>query len=353
MLIPFFIFFTSFWIFFIRNNFFSVRINPKSNDVLKNSKFMKKVHHNFLINWNFINFLYFYVFIFFIKLDFNLFWFNHLKINNFLLYIINIILTISFFVIFLLKFIKNTNVNYSLDYFSSLFNLIIFIPIIFISNTVYTFLFILEINSLLILYKFSVSRNWFSKNAYFDKNKNTFDRLLPKSYLNMLFFQYWANFFSSMLIMFSIFNIMFIYGSSEWFFLNFLNSSIYLGSFNLNTSYSILMWLPFFTGLFLKIGFTPLHLFKIEVYKGIPFISIFFYTTFYFISFFLFFTIIILYNLNSFRIFWKLIMYIFIISGLFYSIFLLFDVNLTKAFFAYSTVVNVLTFIIIIYISLN
>lgn len=350
---PFFIFFLSFWIFFIRNNFFSVRIGPKSSDVLKNSKIVKKVHYNFLVNWNFINFVYFYSFLFFIKIDFNLFWFNHLKINNFLLYIIYIILTISLFVIFLLKFIKNTNVNYSLDYFSSLFNLIIFIPIIFISNTVYTFLFILEINSLLILYKFSVSRNWFSKNIYLDKNKNTFDRFLPKSYLNMLFFQYWANFFSSMLIMFSIFNIIYIYGSSEWFFLNFLNDSMYLGTFNSNIFYSILLWLPFFTGLFLKIGFTPLHLFKIEVYKGIPFISIFFYTTFYFISFFLFFTIIILYNLNSFKLYWKLIMFLFIIIGLIYSIFLLFDVNLTKAFFAYSTVVNVLTFIIIIFISLN
>ena len=43
----------------------------------------------------------------------------------------------------------------------------------------------------------------------------------------------------------------------------------------------------------------------------------------------------------------------FIISGLFYSVILLFDVNLIKSFFAYSTVVNVLTFMVILYMSIN
>lgn len=348
LIIPNFLIFLSFWSFFLKNNFFSVRINPSSNDILYNSKFLKKVHYIFFLNWNFINYLYFFLFIFLFKFDNNLFWFNHLKINNFILNLIIIIIFLNLLLNFLVKFLKNSNINYNIDYFSSIYNLIIFIPIMFLSNTLYTFLFILELNSLLILYKFSVSRNWFSKNNYLDKNFSNFNRLLPKSYLNMLFFQYWANFFSSMLIMFSIFNIIFLFGSSEWIILNYLN---YL---NINyNSYLIFLWIPFFIGLFFKIGFTPLHLFKIEVYKGIPFISIFFYTTIYFLSFFLFFTILCMYNFNSFKYYWNFILLFFIILGLFYSIILLFDVNLIKSFFAYSTVVNVLTFIVVIYVSLN
>lgn len=353
VLIPFFLYFTGFWVFFIRNNFFSVRINPSSTDVLKNSKVLKKIHYNFFINWSIITILYFNISLFFIKFDFNTFWFNHLKLNNFTLNLIIIISLINLFIINILKFLKNSNVNYNIDYFLSLFNLSVFIPLIFLSNTLYTFVFLIEVNSLLILYKFSVSRYWFKNNNFFNKNKNLFNRLLPKSYLNMMFFQYWANFFSSVLLLFSIFNIIYIYGSSEWMFIDLLNLINFNISYNFNWNFHTFLWVPFFLGLFLKIGFTPLHLFKIEVYKGIPFISIFFYTTYYFLSFFLFLVLIIFYHINSFKIFWWFFFTIFLLFGLFYIVSLLFDVNLVKAFFAYSTIVNVLTFLIVLVVSLQ
>lgn len=350
MLIPFNLVLFFFWSFFIKNNFFSVRLNPAAKDLLSSSKFLKKIHYLFFINWNFINFFFLLIFFYFLKFDFNVFWFNHLKINNFIINLIFFILMIALFIIFTVKFFKNSNVNYNIDYFSSIFNLMIFIPLMFFANNLYTFLFLLELNSLLILYKFSVSRANFSKNNFIDKNNNTFFRVLPKSYLNMIFFQYWANFFSSMLLMFFVFNLIYIFGSLEWVFLNFIN-------LNFNNYYNfyffIFLWISFFIGFFLKIGFTPLHLFKIEVYNGIPFISIFFYTTLYFLSFFLFFILIIFYYLNNFNFYWNLIFIFFIVIGLAYSVILLFDVNLLKSFFAYSTVVNVLTFIIIIYINLN
>lgn len=353
LILPFLVIFTFFWSFFIKNNFFSVRVNASSKDILTNSKFLKKIHYIFFLNWNFVNFLFFLLFFIFFKYDSNVFWFNHLKINNFLILLIIILIFISLALIFFIKFFKNSNINYNIDYFSSIFNLIIFIPLMFLSNSLYTFLFVLELNSLLILYKFSVSRNWFPKNNFSQKNTNSFTRLLPKSYLNMIFFQYWANFFSSMLLMFSIFNVIYIFGSSEWFFLNFINQTINYNFYFYNNFYFIFLWITFFIGFFLKIGFTPLHLFKIEVYKGIPFISIFFYTTLYFLSFFLFFIILVFYHLNTFKIYWNLIFLTFIILGLLYSLILLFDVNLLKSFFAYSTIVNVLTFIIILYININ
>lgn len=349
LIIPFIIFFFYFWVFFIKNNFYTVRTNPNANDILLNSKFLKKINYKFFNNWFFINFTYLFIYIFSIKIDFNNFWFNHLKINNFTLNIIIIIFFLSFFFLYLINFLKNSNINYNIDYFSSIINLIVFVPMIFFSNTMYTFLFILEIISLIILYKFSVSRSWFS-----DNKKTKFYRLLPKSYLNMLFFQYWANFFSSMMIMFSIFNLIFIYGSSEWVFLELLNNNNLNNFFLNNNNYVlIIIWFSFFIGIFFKIGFTPLHLFKIEVYKGIPFISIFFYTSWYFLSFFLYFTIIIYSNLISFSIFYNFTLFLFILIGLFYSISLLFDVNLIKSFFAYSTVVNAMNFIIVLYLIIN
>jgi NADH:ubiquinone oxidoreductase subunit 2 (subunit N) len=107
-----------------------------------------------------------------------------------------------------------------------------------------------------------------------------------------------------------------------------------------------------FFGLFFKIGISPIHLFKIEIYKGIPFISIFFYTTFYFTAYFIFFSILMYQHINSFKSFFILPVTLFVILGIIYVISLLFDTNFTKAFFAYSTIANSLSFICLLLSSL-
>lgn len=88
----------------------------------------------------------------------------------------------------IIKLYKNKNINFNIDYFFALFNLSIFIPLMYISNTMYTFLFLLEANSILILYKFSVSKYFFK--SLKDNDKNKFFKNSPRFYINMLFFQY-------------------------------------------------------------------------------------------------------------------------------------------------------------------
>ena len=108
----------------------------------------------------------------------------------------------------------------------------------------------------------------------------------------------------------------------------------------------------FIFSIFIKLGVAPLHLFKIEVYNGLPYITIFFYTTFYFLIFFLFF---LLFLLNFLNIFLQQIYFVFIISifmGVIYFMALLFDVNYIKAFFAYSTIINSIGFIFVFISSL-
>src|SRR5690348_6709322 len=97
-------------------------------------------------------------------------------------------MVVSLFVLFCIKNVNNSNINYSIDYFFLIFCLIVFILFMFISNTLYTFVFIFEVNSLLILYKFAVSKFIFKEN--FKNNSNYLTRRLPYFYLNMLFFQY-------------------------------------------------------------------------------------------------------------------------------------------------------------------
>jgi NADH:ubiquinone oxidoreductase subunit 2 (subunit N) len=96
---------------------------------------------------------------------------------------------------------------------------------------------------------------------------------------------------------------------------------------------------------FFKLGLTPFHLFKVEVYKGLPYLSIFFYTTYYFIVLFIFFIFLLSDYLYSYIALYYLFLIMLLIMGSFYIIFLMFDVNLLKAFFTYSTVINTVGFL--------
>lgn len=349
ILLPFLTFFFFSWFFFLKNNFFSLRINSSSVDILKNSKIFKKVHYIFFINWFLILIFNINFFVFFLKFDFCLFWYNHLKLNNFIYYILHLILFLNFFLFFFVKFYKNTNINYNIDYFFSLFNIGLFVSILYFSNTIYSFIFILETISILILYKFSVSR-FFFKNNIFYKNTSLFENQLPRPYLNLIFFQYWVNFFSSVILFFCVFNILLLSGTSDWLIINILNK---ISSTLKNDFIYFFIYIIFIIGMFLKIGFTPTHFFKIEVYKGLSLVSILFYTVFYFMSFFLYFILIIFYYNTALKTLIWFFLFIFIVLGLIYVISLFFDINLVKNFFAYSTIINSLTFIILTFVSIS
>ena len=160
----------------------------------------------------------------------------------------------------------------------------------------------------------------------------------------MIFFQYWVTFFSTIYIVYFYINIFYLYGSSEWFILQFLNS-IDLENNYVQSNMIRLLILVFILGVFFKLGITPFHLFKIEVYKGLPFLSIFFYTTYYFVVFFTFFIFLLSDFLNSFINQYYLFLFLVLFFGSIYVVVLLFDVTFLKAFFTYSTVINTIGFL--------
>lgn len=172
-----------------------------------------------------------------------------------------------------------------------------------------------------------------------------YKKKIPKSFLNMLFFQYWSSFFSSVMIVYSILSYIYIYGTIEWLIINSLNfikcnSIIYTIYINIFVINFILLF-----AFLIKIGMTPLHLYKLEIYKGLSYVAIFFYTTFYFLAFFMFFILLIFTYLTSIILYYWYFYFILLIFGILYCISLLFNVSLVKVFFAYSTIVNSMSFI--------
>lgn len=341
-LLPFFYFFFLVWLFFFKINK-TQKLKNFKKDLYFNINILKKQHFKIYININFFVLLNLIFFLYILKGENFYFWWNHLSIKNFNLYLIYTIQLINLIMLVIISVINLSKINYSNDYFFSLINITILLPLIFLSNNIFSFIFILELVTSIIFYKLVVSKLWYSNH---DKNKKLFN-LKSKNYINVIFYQFWITFFATIIIFFFYININYIFGTTDWSVLNFIvfveNNINY---FNKKILLSFL-GLMFVFSLFFKIGVAPFHLFKIEIYKNIPYISILFYTTYY-ISVFLFFFLYFISNLyiNLFMYIW-IIFSIILLIGSIYVISLLFDVNLIKAFFAYSTIINVTNFIVI------
>ncbi len=343
-----------YWWFFFKMNFYNVRRKTINVDIVSKVNFLKKINFAFFVKYNAFMILIFIPSLFIFHNNVFIFWWNHLTLSNFSNYLVFFFIFFSIFVAFYIYGLAFGKINYSVDYFFAICNLVLFLPLIFLSNNMFTFFFLLEVNSLLIFYKFVVSKIWY-KNSFNLMNVNLmkFNKIVPKAYLNVLFFQFWTSFFSSVLILFFLIVWLHLYTTSEWFLLNLL-VAYELDLLYLNNALLLIFLISsFLIGLSLKIGITPFHLFKVEVYKGIPFLSIFFYTTFYFLNYFLFFMLLVCNYLISLSIFYWILFLVILTFGCFYMCSLLFDINYIKAFFAYSTIVNTMGFTCALISNLN
>jgi len=259
----------------------------------------------------------------------------------------------SFVLTTIIYYYSKSNINYNSDYFFSIINLILYLIIVFLVNNLFSFFFVIEVISIFFFYKFAISKVWqINKNTKIKENKTKNNKFLPKNHLNMLYFQYWSTFFSSVLIFISLINIFLFFGSNNFFMVNFyflINNNI---SYISNIKNLLLIIIPLFVGFFIKIGLTPFHLYKLEVYKGLPYISIFFYTTFYFLSYILFFILLLTHYINSIVFYWSFLLFSLLLLGTLYICSLLFDVSYIKSFFGYSTIINTVNFLMLVLIIL-
>lgn len=353
-ILPTMVFFTSVWKIFVTNNFFFYRTKPQATDKLKNTNPFKKLKNHIFIKWLIVTNIMLLPVVFLFKYTSFVFFWNHLSFNNFKFWVFFSLIAVGLLLSIFLRSFSLNRIPTPIDFFFAIGNLCIIIPNLYSVNTLYSFIFLMELVSTIIFYKFVVSKIW-SKD--FEKLTNTsskiFSRNLPTQYLDMLFFQFWSTFFSTVLLLTTTLTVFYLFNTSDWtsmYFLISINSN--RGYFNYTFFFSVLL-IPIFFGVFLKLGLSPLHLYKIEVYQGIPFKTVFFYTTYFFLSFGIFFCLFLIFLFNSTNLYWKWFLYIFFVVGLIYTLSLLFDVDFLKGFFAYSTIVNVLFLLLAVVLFLN
>ena len=142
-------------------------------------------------------------------------------------------------------------------------------------------------------------------------------------------------------------------GTTDWSFLNFLvNSSVFF--FNIEWVQIFFVTLVLILAIFLKLGTAPLHFFKVEIYDGIPILSILFYTTFYTSVFFIY--IVYFFSYLNFTLFTYILYFFlyFLVFGLVYLVLnSIFNSQILKVFFAYSTILNISFFFIVFVVMFN
>jgi hypothetical protein len=154
-------------------------------------------------------------------------------------------------------------------------------------------------------------------------------------------------FFSSIIIFYFFNQINVLLGSTDLVLINYIFLSNFFMTFFETLSITILSIL-FIIFFFIKVGVSPIHLFKVEIYESIPLFSILFYTTFYISYFFIFFIYLCSNLIFSFLFIFNFISIIVFLLGFIYLISFLFNISLLKSFFAYSTIINVMTFLLVL-----
>ncbi len=250
-----------------------------------------------------------------------------------------ILILILLFTLLSSRSLANQNISFSHEYLIFVVFIIIFGHLLISSTNLFFTILLLELVALLIFGKMAVSRILVKKSAL-EVNQSFNKQMYSWGLFNSLFFQFWANFISSICLFFSLINIHYIIGNSNFFVVNYIFSIITATAYLSHIFISfILVFLV--TGFFIKLGLSPYQFFKIETYKGIPLYIIIIYSTLYLSIYIYVFVYFFLYLFSVLREFTGLYVLFILILSLVYLVSLLFDTKNFKAFLSYSTLITI------------
>ncbi len=235
------------------------------------------------------------------------------------------ILLNCFIFIFFKSLIFKKIIFLNLDFLFSTSLICFLAPYIFFQNNLISLFLFLELLNILFFFNFVTYTSQSNKKLNLKNNYNYF--------LNLVFFQFWISFFSSIILLWCILNILLYLGTTEFFYINYLIHNLQFFNFNIIAHL-------FIFSILLKIGIAPLHFLKIELYKNLSYLNIYLFSCFYFIYFINFFYFFFVFKLPIFFSI-SIFIIIFVLIIAFYTFFFFFlEVTNFKTFFAFSTVLN-------------
>lgn len=228
------------------------------------------------------------------------------------------------------------------DYIIVLYNFFYWILILFLSNTILTTIFVIEVISALIfllIVTSTLTSNYYYRNLDFSFG-HIFQNSSPYTYLQSLIYYFWISLISAInLFLFLLLLYTRLY-TLDWFTIEYIFHYLTLTSSFKDLISLGCIWLILLISIFVKSGIAPLYLYKPTFFKGLPFYTLFFYICFFYFFFFLF----VIHLLNSYFsemfYFYSFIITILVLLGLFTLLFIICDSFYLKVFLAISSILN-------------
>lgn len=269
-------------------------------------------------------------------------WFGHIIFGGFqtkMLYLISFT-----FYLLLLLFLSSSYLssNEIYDFLIAKVNTYYWVLFLFLSNSLFTVIFVIEVLSTLVFLLITTSvfsTTFFYKNISFD-SKIFLQNTTPFAFIQSLLFYFWVSLLSSLnLFVFLIFfynNVL----TLDWFLVEHIFTYVVNVSHNKELLIVGLSWFFIIFSIFLKCGIVPLFLWKPTFFKGLSFNLLIFYILFFYFFLFLFFINFLSIYLHSIFYFYSFIILFFVLIGLFFLFFILCESFYLKIFFAVSSILN-------------
>ena len=269
-------------------------------------------------------------------------WFGHLVFSAFQLKVFYFILFIFFLVLYITTSVTYYSSNEVYDFIITQFNFLYWLLLLFMTNSTFTLMFLIEVTSalLFLLITSSVfSTAFFYKNINFELT-NFFSQLTPFSFLQSLLYFFWISLVSSLnLFVFLIYTYQHLV-TFDWFLLEHVFAYLTLTCDVSGLTSIGLAWFFIIFSVFLKCGVSPLFLWKPTFFKGLPLLTLIFYISVFYFNVFLFLILFLTTYMHS-LFYYYFILNLFIIAlGLLGLFFILCEAFYFKTFIAISSILN-------------
>lgn len=269
-------------------------------------------------------------------------WFGHLVFSTFQLKVFYFVLFIFFLVLYITTSVTYYSSNEIYDFTITQFNFLYWLLLLFMTNSTFTLMFLIEVTSslLFLLITSSVfSTSFFYKNVNFELT-NFFSQLTPFSFLQSLLYFFWISLVSSLnLFVFLVYFYQHLV-TFDWFFLEHIFLYLTLTCDGRGLTSIGFAWFFIMFSIFLKCGVSPLFLWKPTFFKGLSLLTLIFYISFFYFHIFLFLILFLTTYMHSIFYYYFILNLLIIGLGLLGLFFILCEAFYLKTFIAVSSILN-------------
>lgn len=269
-------------------------------------------------------------------------WFGHIVFSSVTFKIIGLVLLVFTLVTLLFCSTSYFSSKEIYDYVIVQFHFLYWVILLFLTNSLFTTIFVIEVLSTLILLLIITST--FSTTFFYNNLDlsfgHVFQNSVPTTYMQSLLYFFWISLISSLNLFLLLIFLFLKLNSLDYYLIEHV-FSFFVSSSSPKEIASL--WLVSFLLLlciFLKCGLAPLFLWKLTFFRGLPTLAIAFYVCFFYFFIFLFFIHLITSYLSVLFFCFAWVNLLFVVLGLGLITLVLLESLYVKTFIALSSILN-------------